>query len=181
MEDSTWILIAVAALIVIGLAIYAVRRRDQRHVLQERFGPEYDRTVDELGRKDQADDALQGRLERHDELELRELTPDAREHYAAEWQHVQARFVDEPKAAVREADLLLASVMGERGYPVSQFAERADLVSVDHPDVVHHYREAHDVYLKADRMEASTEDLRRAVIHYRALFDELLDHHRSSS
>lgn len=180
MEDSTWILIAVAALIVIGLAIYAVRRRDQRHVLQERFGPEYDRTVDNLGRKDQADDALQSRLDRHDQLELQDLSPEAREHFAVEWEHVQARFVDEPKAAVREADLLVASVMGERGYPVARFEERADLVSVDHPDVVHHYREAHDAYLKADRMEASTEDLRRAVIHYRALLDELLDNHRTS-
>jgi hypothetical protein len=167
----------VALVLVIGLMWYSSRRSTERRSLQERFGKEYDHTVDVLGRKNKADDALHDRIERHDKLELHDLTPEARDRYADDWEMVQVRFVDEPKAAVNEADRLVSIVMHERGYPVDSFEDRADLVSVDHPDLVHHYRAAHAIFVRGKRMEASTEDLRKAVIHYRALFDELLGSH----
>jgi hypothetical protein len=170
-----FVLCAITALvIVVGLIAYSVKRDNQRRDLKAQFGREYDRTVDAVGQR-KADGDLTERLERHEKLELQPLDDDARERYAIDWAELQARFVDEPKSAVAAADRLVTQVMTERGYPMDRFEERAELLSVDHPDLVHHYREAHEVHDRAARLEASTEDMRRALIHYRALFDDLLD------
>ena len=115
------------------------------------------------------------REERHDELDIRDLSPQTRDRYAGEWEDLQRRFVDAPDHSVAEAEQLLTTVMGDRGYPVGEeFEEHADLVSVDHPQLVQNFREAHSVYERSQRREAETEELRRSLLSYRALFEELL-------
>jgi hypothetical protein len=169
-----WVLIGVGAVLVIA-AVWAGLRAARSRRLQERFGPEYQRAIDERGDRREAEAELQEREHAREQLEIRPLSEPARERYSAAWEEVQASFVDNPSGAVAEADRLVAEVMRERGYPVDDFEQQAALVSVDHPRVVEHYRQGHDIYLSFDRGEASTEDLRQAMQHYRALFDELLD------
>lgn len=169
-----WIVIGVGVVVLVALAWFAMDRRRSRH-LQEKFGPEYGRTVSERGDRRAAESELREREEVRDRLEITPLSERQRERYAGEWQQVQSDFVDNPSAAVAEADRLVAEVMRERGYPVDDFEQQAAVVSVDHPDVVANYREGHAIYLSFDRGDASTEDLRRALQHYRALFDELLE------
>ena len=140
------------------------------------FGPEYERTVSEAPSRREAEAELRERRERHDEFDIRPLSPDARERYAQEWEATQARFVDDPEAAIRDADDLIQQVMRERGYPVEDFDQRAADLSVDHPDVVEHYREGHGL---AERSADGTDDdvteaRRQAMVHYRVLFEELL-------
>ena len=143
--------------------------------LQEGFGPEYGRTLAERGDRREAEAELSERRERHEQLEIRELEPELREHYSDRWQAAQRTFVDQPAAAVGEADRLVSEVMRERGYPVEDdFDRRAADISVEHPVVVENYRSAHEISGRATRDEASTEDLRQAMIHFRELFDELL-------
>ena len=169
-----WALVAilVIALIAAGIVIARQRRSQQ---LQQGFGPEYERTIAETGDRNAAESELQARRKRRDELEIRELDPDARERYAERWRSAQRRFVDKPKQAVGDAHELVTEVMRERGYPVDEdFERRAADVSVDHPVVVDNYRAAHDISRRADRDEASTEELRQAIVHYRALFEELI-------
>ena len=164
--------ILVIGLVVAGLVIVRQRRSQQ---LQEGFGPEYGRTLEETGDRKTAEAELRERRDRRAEFEVRELEPAARDRYAERWQTAQRRFVDEPAPAVGEADGLVSEVMQDRGYPVDDdFEQRAADVSVDHPVVVEHYRAAHDISLRATGGEASTEDLRQAMVHFRALFDELL-------
>jgi len=170
-----WILIVVAAAVVVGVVVWAGTRSARSRQLQRRFGPEYDRTVAASGSRGEAEADLQERRELRDRLDIRPLSEPARERYLADWQQVQSRFVDDPSGAVAEADRLVAVVMRERGYPVDDFESKAALVSVDHPDVVEHYRQGHDIFVSFDRGEAATEDLRQAMRHYRALFDDLLD------
>jgi FtsZ-interacting cell division protein ZipA len=159
--------------LVVGALVLARQRRSQQ--LQEGFGPEYERTVSERGDRKQAEAELLERRKRHDRFEIRELDPAARDRYADRWRSAQRRFVDEPAPAVGEADALVMEVMRERGYPVAdEFEQRAADVSVDHPQVVEHYRAAHDISGRATTGEASTEDLRQAMVHFRALFVELL-------
>src|SRR5581483_5539156 len=157
-----WILIAVAAVVVVALVVWRALAARRTRTLQGRFGPEYDRTVEDAD-------------SRRDELEIRPLAPGARERYVAEWQTVQARFVDDPDNAVRDADRLIQSVMSDRGYPMEDFEQRAADISVDHPDVVENYRQGHRLTRAAATGDGTTEDLRQAMQHYRALFDELLD------
>jgi hypothetical protein len=169
-----WVIVAVLviALVVAGLVI-ARQRRSQR--LQEGFGPEYGRTLAEKGDRRAAESELLERRERRQKLEVRELDPESRERYAERWRGAQRTFVDQPGAAVAEADRLVTEVMHERGYPVEEdFERRAADVSVDHPVVVESYRAAHGISVRAARNEADTEDLRQALVHFRALFDELL-------
>jgi hypothetical protein len=167
------IAILVIALIVAGIVIARQRRSQQ---LQEGFGPEYRRTVQERGDRREAEAELMERRERRDKLDIRPLDPAARDRYAERWQVAQRHFVDEPGPAVGEADRLVMEVMGERGYPVADdFEQRAADVSVDHPQVVEHYRAAHAISMRATGGEASTEDLRQAMVHFRALFAQLLD------
>jgi hypothetical protein len=173
-----WILIAIAAVVflaVVAVAALASRRRARTARLQERFGPEYDRAVDSTEDRREAEAELEQRVKRRQELDIRPLTPAARERYATSWRDVQAQFVDAPGAAIAAADGLIIAVMRERGYPVDDFEQRAADVSVDHPRVVENYRAAHDVAGRCARGEASTEDLRQGMQHYRALFEDLLE------
>ena len=178
MDAWIWIVIALVAIVAVGLiAMMAMRKRQTSH-LQERFGPEYDRTVDDTGGQRDAERELRDREKRHDELDIRPLSEEARGRYADEWQSVQARFVDEPEDAVRDADRLVQQVMGARGYPTDDdFESRAADVSVDHPEVVENYREGHALWRRYDEAngQGETEDLRQAMVRFRALFEELLE------
>ena len=144
------------------------------HHLQDRFGPEYDRTVEGADRRREAERELREREARHDELELRPLSEASRQRYTQQWSEMQSGFVDRPQVAVADADRLITDLMRERGYPVDDFDTRSELVSVDHPDVVENYRTAHGIAARNVEGRTSTEDLRQAVISYRALFEEML-------
>jgi hypothetical protein len=174
MPEWAWVLIALAVVAVVGIAVWravAVRRSKE---LREQFGPEYERATSEGRSRREAEKELAARQERREQLNIRSLSPEARERYAVQWERVQAQFVDSPPAAIAGADALVATVMTDRGYPMDDFEQRAADVSVDHPNVVDNYRLAHEISTRADRGEASTEDLRQAMQHYRSLFDDLL-------
>ena len=165
---------AVVLVVVIAVALYIRRRRNTTAELRDRFGPEYDRAVKQHGSERKAEAKLADRETRVELLKIRDLDLAERERYQAQWQAVQSRFVDYPKGAVTEADELVSSLMQTRGYPVTDFDQRAADISVDHPRVVENYRSAHNIALRLGRGEASTEELRTAMIHYRSLFDELV-------
>ena len=164
------IIVVVLAVVAAVAAWYVFRRR----ALRERFGPEYDRVVSEQDSVRAAERELRERKRRHAELELRELSPEAREEYAAAWQTIQAQFVDEPNAAVGAADELVTRLIAERGYPTEEYDDQIAHLSVDHARTLGNYRDAHEIYLRHERGEATTEQLRQAVVHYRALFADLL-------
>jgi hypothetical protein len=174
MPTWAWILIGVviAAVVVTVVLVALSRRRSDR--LRQRFGPEYDRTVSERGSRSDAEKELSAREERRQQLQLRSLSPEARERYSREWQATQEQFVDSPAAAVSSADSLIQSVMVDRGYPMGDFERRAADISVDHPDVVQNYREAHRLSERSAAGRGSTEDLRKAMQLYRSLFEELM-------
>ena len=175
MATWVWIVIGViVAIVVLGVVFSALRTRRSRSV-QDQFGREYDRTVDKAGGRREAERELAERQKRHDELELKPLSQDARERYLQQWQVTQGRFVDDPPGAVSEADELVQRVMRDRGYPVDDFEQRAADISVEHPELVEKYRTANGIARASERGEASTEDLRHSVRHYRALFVELLE------
>ena len=163
------IIVIVVLLAIVGLLVYRQRRSAQ---LREGFGPEYDRAVSEHGDQRAAEAELQERRERRRSYDIKPLGAAARDRYGERWRAAQAKFVDQPASALTDADALLGEVMSERGYPVEDFEQQAADVSVDHPEVVEHYREAHAIH---GRRNASTEDLRQAMVHYRALFAELLE------
>jgi FtsZ-interacting cell division protein ZipA len=175
MPAWVWIVIAVAVVAVLGMVMWQAMARRRTGRLQERFGPEYDRAVGSTGSKRDAESELQAREERRNRLDIRPLSQAAHDRYMQTWQSVQAQFVDEPRAAVASADALIQSVMAERGYPVEDFDQRATDISVDHPQVVENYREGHTLAEASADGKESTEDLRQAMRHYRALFDELLE------
>ena len=175
MDTWVWIVIAVAAVIVVLAVIWSATRAKRSRALRDTFGREYDRTVENAGDRRAAEKELRERQKRHDELELRPLSPEARDRYVRQWQSTQTRFVDDPKGAVTEADALVQQVMQERGYPTKEFDRRVADISVDHPDLVEKYRTAHGIAENAERGEASTEDMRHSVRHYRALFAVLLE------
>jgi hypothetical protein len=175
MTQTAWIVVAIV-LIVAGLIIAEIlssRRRRSEH-LKDRFGREYDRTVEATGDRSKAEADLEGREKRVEKLHIRPLEPNERREFLDRWTEVQTRFVDDPPRAVAFADALLGDAMKARGYPVSDFDQRAGNISVDHPVVVEHYHKAHDIAVRHGRGQASTEDLRQAMIHYRALFDNLV-------
>jgi hypothetical protein len=174
MNGTAWIIVAiiVVALVIIGAVLWSRRRRSDH--LRDRFGPEYDRAVEAKGDRSKAEADLAEREKRVEKLNIRPLEPAERREFAARWKDVQARFVDDPARAVAFADALLGEVMKARGYPVTDFDQRAGDISVDHPVVVEHYHKAHDIALRQEKGDASTEDLRQAMIHYRALFDDLI-------
>lgn len=175
MDTWVWIVIGViVAIVILGVVFSALRTRRSRS-LQDQFGREYDRTVDKAGGRREAERELAERQKRHDELELKPLSQDARERYLQQWQVTQGRFVDDPTGAVSEADDLVQRVMRDRGYPVDDFEQRAADISVEHPELVEKYRTANGIARASERGEASTEDLRHSVRHYRALFVELLE------
>ena len=171
MDTWVWIVIAVVVVAVLALAAAAVARKRRSEQLRDGFGPEYDRVVEDTGDRREAERELAERQKRHDELEIVPLSDNVRARYAEEWRQVQARFVDEPEPAVAQADGLVQRVMSDRGYPVADdFERRAADVSVDHPVVVENFREGHRLAGAGD-----TESLRQAMVHYRALFEELLE------
>jgi hypothetical protein len=169
-----WVLVAVIVVLVIVVALMAARARRSRQ-LRDNFGPEYDRVVSQRGGQRAAEKELIERRDRVSEFEIRELDPAARAAYQERWQVAQRDFVDTPRGAVNDAHLLVQEVMRERGYPVDEdFEQRAADVSVEHPGVVENYRAAHGISLNAENGNASTEDMRQAMVHFRALFDDLL-------
>ena len=174
MDSTVWIIVAVVAVAVVGLAVYFWSRKRRTEHLRDRFGPEYEHEVEARGGRSRAEQELAEREKRVSKLDIRPLDPAEREEFVDRWKDVQATFVDDPARAVADADSLLADVMRERGYPVRDFEQRAGDISVDHPRVVEHYRAGHDIAVRHKRGEAGTEELRQAMIHYRELFEELV-------
>jgi hypothetical protein len=166
--------IVVALIVIAAIVVVLVRKRRSQH-LKEKFGPEYDRAVLQRGDRAKAEMELLNREKRVHTFSIKLLTPAARERFLEEWSSVQRRFVDDPAIAVTDADALVSRVMAARGYPMAEFEQRAADVSVDYPAVVQNYRAARAIVMRYGRGEASTEDLRQAMVHYRSLFDELLD------
>jgi len=167
------LVVVVLVLLAIAAALMAAQKR-KREQLRSTFGSEYDRTVDSSGRRRDAERDLAARAEHRSQLDIRPLSTADRQAFAARWTATQADFVDRPAEAVRSADVLVSEVMRQRGYPVGDFDQQARDVSVDHAEVVQEYRAAHDISLLNDRQQATTEQLRQAMVHYRALFTELL-------
>jgi FtsZ-interacting cell division protein ZipA len=167
------LVVALIAVIVVAVWLYMQKRRTEE--LRTSFGPEYDHAVREHRDPRRAERELEERKERVEQLHIRPLPNEDRERFAEQWRSVQAQFVDDPKGATREADRLVGEVMQTRGYPVGDFEQRAADVSVNHPQVVEHYRAAHTIAQRDERGEAETEDLRQAMVHYRALFEDLLE------
>lgn len=168
-----WVVVAVVVVLLCVGGLLALRQRRTAQ-LRAGFGPEYDRVVEQRGDQRAGEAELQERRERRQEYEIRPLGDSARERYAERWRDTQRHFVDQPASALADADGLVSEVMRERGYPVEDFDQQAADVSVDHPGVVEHYRTAHAVSVDSAEQRASTEDLRRGMVHYRALFSELL-------
>jgi len=162
------VVLIAAAVIVVGWLGYRQWR------LRRQFGPEYNRTVKEAGSRWRAASELEARRKRRMGLDVRPLAPEAQQRYSEQWRIVQARFVDQPREAVDEADRLINAVMRDRGYPVDDFEQRASDLSVDYPEVVENYRSAHTIASRNGPNAGNTEDLRKAMVHYRALFNELL-------
>jgi len=176
MTPQTWTLVAiVAAAIVIALAAYAIHRSKQSQGLRTRFGPEYDRAVEAHGSRAQAEVELRRREERVGHLTIVPLAAADAARFSAAWTSLQADFVDNPRGVVDQADALVRELLVKRGYPMSDFEHRAADISVDHPTVVSNYRAAQEIRGRTLRGEVETEELRKAVVHYRALFDELLE------
>lgn len=173
--NSWTALVSIVALLVIGGLVWTYLRQRRSAGLRDRFGPEYDRAIRETGSRRQAEAELKHREKRIQKLAIRPLAPGERSHYGEQWKTQQARFVDDPGGAVREADHLVEEVMKLRGYPVAEFDQRVADISVDHPQVVENYRAAHEVAMRNQRGRAATEDLRNAMIYYRNLFEELLE------
>ncbi|HEX7888667.1 MAG TPA: hypothetical protein VF522_04840 [Ramlibacter sp.] len=173
MDTTIGLGLVLLAIVLAGAWLLMRRRSSDR--LEKHFGPEYHRTVDELGSRDKAEAELRAREKRVQKLKLVPLAPDVASRFAEDWRAVQARFVDNPKGVLMDADRLVTELMRLRGYPMADFVTRAGDISVDHPAVVHHYRAARDIALRDQQGEADTEALRQAVVHYRALFSELLE------
>lgn len=175
MNTIGWIILAIVVVAVLVLLAVIARRRSRAR-LQDRFGPEYEREVAQRGSERAAERHLRDVAGRRDQLDIRQLDPAARDRYTRRWEAVQTDFVDRPGGALDEADRLVTDVMADRGYPVEDFGERAELVAADHPRVVEHYRAAHAA--RRDHQgrpgAVDTEELRQAFVHYRALFDELV-------
>jgi hypothetical protein len=172
---TTTLMIVIVAVLVIAAAAWVYTDRRRRERLRTRFGPEYERTVQDAGDPRRAVSILQTREKRVSRYQIRALTPEEHRRFGDDWRRVQAKFVDDPAAAVTEGDLLVTEVMTARGYPTTDFDVRAEDLSVDHSTVVHHYREARAIADRHSRSAASTEDLRQALVHYRALFEDLLE------
>jgi hypothetical protein len=174
MDPRIAIVIAVVAVVVVLILALVFMRKRRTENLRKRFGPEYDRTVHEIGPR-RAESKLHEREKRVERFSIRPLSESERQHFLTEWRAAQSRFVDDPREAAEDADALVNKVMLSRGYPMSDFEQRAADISVDHPRVVDNYRAAHEIALRQRSGEATTEDLRSALIYYRSLFDDLLE------
>ena len=172
--DSTIVVVVVAVVAVVSLLGLVLARQRRSAKLQERFGPEYTHAVDTYGSKRSAETELAAREKRVEKLPIRPLQAAESDRFSKSWQAAQARFVDQPARAVTDASVLVKEVMAARGYPTGDFEQRAADISVDHPVIVSNYRAARDIAQKNQTGSATTEDLRQAMVHYRALFQELL-------
>jgi hypothetical protein len=172
--SSTQIIVLVIVIIAVVVLAAVVWPAMRRRSLRRRFGPEYDRLVSEQDNRGAAERELRERERRHAELELRPLAPESRARYAAAWEELQIRFVDTPSEAVTAGDELVTRLVAERGYPTSDYDEQLAHLSVEHARTLGHYRDAHEIHLRNERGEATTEQLRQALVHYRALFADLL-------
>jgi hypothetical protein len=176
MTTASIVILVCAAIAIALVAWYFLHQRRTRQ-LRSQFGPEYQQAIREYGGQTKAEDALLRRQKRMEKIHIRSLTPPEKERFAEQWHDVQSRFVDDPPASIREADSLVSDLLNARGYPMGEFEHRAEDISVDHPMVVKNYRAAHAVALRHEQGQASTEDLRQALVYYRELFDELLEAH----
>jgi hypothetical protein len=175
-QHQITILLAVIAIIVVIAAVGFFLARKRRSLrLRERFGPEYDRVVKKEGEVRRAEGVLEIRAKRRQEFIIHPLAAAMCSDFTERWRAVQSQFVDDPKGSVSQADQLVSEVMKARGYPMADFEQRAADLSVDHPVLVENYRAAHDIAVRHSRGNASTEDLRKAMVHYRSLFEELLE------
>jgi hypothetical protein len=173
-NTTTLILVAVAFLVIGVLLAMAAMRFQRSRRLRERFGPEYERLVQEAGDKKKAESELEARLAHVEALDIRPLSADEVNRFALEWQSTQSEFVDEPHTSLQKADRLIREVMKARGYPVEDFEQRAADISVDYPDLVTDYRGLHMIAVKEADEEVSTEEMRQAMVHGRALFEQLV-------
>jgi hypothetical protein len=175
-DTQTWsIITGVVVLVLVAFMTWLIYHKKQSHRLQKRFGPEYDRSVNDLGSRTKAESELKERQKRVERLNIVPLAPAEAARFSQNWKDLQGHFVDNPKSAVVEADQLVRELMLKRGYPMGDFERRAADISVDHPEVVSHYRAAQAITVRDEGGESDTEELRKAVVHYRALFDELLE------
>jgi hypothetical protein len=172
MTGQQLLLVSIIVIIVAAALVLLRRRKTQR--LNTRFGTEYSRVVDETGSRRKGEAGLEAREKRLDAIAIRPLSAADRDRYTASWRAVQAEFVDDPKYSVSHADHLLGELMSVRGYPVADFEQRAADLSVDHPLIVENYRSVHEIAVRHEQGQATTEELRRAMILYRSLFDELI-------
>ena len=175
MSTTADIVLAVVAVVVVGAVGWWVATVHQRHHLRDRFGDEYDVVLEDHDSRRQAERELVARTERHQHLDIRPLDPQVRRRYTEQWRATQARFVDEPSLAFDEAEHLVEEVMAQRGYPVGDVDRQMADLSVEHSDVLGHYRSAHTIARASEGGDTTTEDLRRGMVHLRALFDALLD------
>ncbi|MFB6393610.1 hypothetical protein [Polymorphospora lycopeni] len=172
--STTQIVVTLILVVVVVAAVAAALMFGRRRNLRNRFGPEYDRLLSERDSRADAERELRDRERRHAELTLTPLSPEARERYATEWEEIQARFVDSPAEAVGAADELVTRLVAERGYPTGDYDDQVSHLSVEHARTLGHYRDAHDIQVRNAKGEASTEELRQAIVHYRELFADLL-------
>jgi len=172
-NPMVWVL--VGAVVVLAIASYLIFRNRRTATLRDHFGDEYDRTLDAAGGRAKAEAALKEREERVSKLDIHTLTEPERADFSREWRDVKAVFVNSPVEAVHHADRLLTQIMKARGYPMADFDRRYEDLTVDHCEVARHYRDGHEITLRHERGQASTEDLRQAMIHFEALFDDLVN------
>ncbi len=174
MTTQLMLVLIICAVVIAAAVVWLAVRKRRSDELRRRFGPEYDRTVREARTVAQGEAMLVERQQRVERLNIRPLSAEDRRRFSVAWRDIQTRFVDDPKGAIVDADRLVGEVMNTRGYPVTDFDRRVEDISVDHPNVVMNYRAAHDIVLDHGRGRASTEDLRQAMVHFRALFNDLL-------
>ena len=181
MELWQIVVIVVLAIAVVAAVAWVVTQRRRTERLTQRYGPEYQRTIESAGDRREAERELEARQKRVEQYDIRRLSPDERDGYLARWRETQAKFVDDPPGAISEADSLVQEVMQARGYPMADFDQRAADLSVDHPHVIEEYRAAHVIAERDANGGVQTEDLRQAMVHYRALFEDLLETDEATS
>ena len=173
--DTTLLVVLIAAVVIAAIGVWMYLRTHRTKTLRSRFGPEYERAVHQYGDRTHAERELETRAKRADQYHIRSLNQDEQHQFSDQWHGTQARFVDDPPLAIREADHLVCEVMRARGYPMTDFDRRAEDLSASHPAVVRNYRAAHEIATQQEQGRATTEDLRKAMVYYRDLFDELLE------
>jgi hypothetical protein len=176
MSTTTIVILAVSVIVIAAIAWLTWRKQRTKH-LRQKFGPEYAHAVRQYGTEEKAENALSARAHRMEKFHARALTHEEHDRFLERWTSVQANFVDDPPGSIQQADSLVNELMGARGYPVGDFDKRAEDISVEHPQVVQNYRAAHAIAERQAQGQAATEDLRQGLVHFRALFDELLEGH----